>query len=333
MRILLYTDVHISQNSSIINTRGNKYSTRLENIIKSLNWAEEQAIVNKCDSIICLGDLFDRSDLNAEEITALKEIKWANLPHILIVGNHESNVVSLDFSSAFSLNSVFDIINKPCSDVYDDFSITYLPYTVESERKSIKEYLPDLKKKIILSHNDIKGIQYGQWISKDGFDIEDINNNCDLFINGHLHNGEWINNKILNLGNLTGANFSEDGFKYKHQIAILDTATLKVEFIENPYAFNFYKLEIRNKDDLKFLNKLKNAVVSIKCSNDLLPLVKESLNNVIESRVTIINETVKTETKEELVQVDHLKQFADYFLTNVDGSEIAKSELAIIIGV
>ena len=171
MRILLYTDVHISQNSSIINTRGNKYSTRLENIIKSLNWAEEQAIVNKCDSIICLGDLFDRSDLNAEEITALKEIKWANLPHTLIVGNHESNVVSLDFSSAFSLNNVFDIINKPCSDVYDDFSITYLPYIVESERKPIKEYLPNSKKKIILSHNDIKGIQYGQWISKDGFDF------------------------------------------------------------------------------------------------------------------------------------------------------------------
>ena len=332
MRILLYTDVHISQNSSIINTRGNKYSTRLENIIKSLNWAEKQAIVNKCDSIICLGDLFDRSDLNAEEITALKEIKWANLPHTLIVGNHESNVVSLDFSSAFSLNNVFDIINKPCSDAYDDFSITYLPYIVESERKPIKEYLPDSKKKIILSHNDIKGIQYGQWVSKDGFDIEDINSNCDLFINGHLHNGEWVNNKILNLGNLTGANFSEDAFRYKHQIAILDTNTLKVEFIENPYAFNFYKLEIKSKDDLKVLDTLKNAVVSIKCSNDLLPLVKGSLNNVIESRVTIINEAVKTETKEELVQVDHLKQFADYFLTNIDGSETAKSELAIIVG-
>ena len=332
MRILFYTDVHISQNSSIVNKRGEKYSKRLENIIKSLNWAEEQAILNKCDSIVCLGDLFDRSDLNAEEITALKEIKWANLPHTLIIGNHESNVVSLEFSSAFSLNNVFDIINKPCSDVYDDFSITYLPYIVDSERKPIKEYLPDSKKKIVLSHNDIKGIQYGQWISKNGFDIEDISNNCDLFINGHLHNGEWVNDKILNLGNLTGANFSENAFKYKHQIAILDTDNLKLEFIENPYAFNFYKIEIKSKDDLKVLDTLHSAVVSIKCSSDLLPLVKESLNNVIESRVTIINETVKAETKEELVQVDHLKQFADYFLTNVDGSDDAKSEMAIIVG-
>ena len=131
---------------------------------------------------------------------------------------------------------------------------------------------------------------------------------------------------------MTGANFSENAFKYKHQIAILDTDTLKLEFIENPYAFNFYKLEVKSKDDLKVLNTLHNAVVSIKCSSDLLPLVKESLSNVIESRVTVINETVKAETKEELVQVDHLKQFADYFLVKVDGNDDAKSEMAIIIG-
>ena len=37
MRILIYTDVHFSQYSSIIRSRGKKYSTRLENLINSIN--------------------------------------------------------------------------------------------------------------------------------------------------------------------------------------------------------------------------------------------------------------------------------------------------------
>lgn len=44
----------------------------------------------------------------------------------------------------------------------------------------------------------------GQFISKAGFDINDIEDNCDLFINGHLHNGSKITDKIFNVGNLTG---------------------------------------------------------------------------------------------------------------------------------
>ena len=43
MRALIYSDVHISQDSSILKSLGGKYSTRLEYIIKSLNWAEELA--------------------------------------------------------------------------------------------------------------------------------------------------------------------------------------------------------------------------------------------------------------------------------------------------
>ena len=73
----------------------------------------------------------------------------------------------------------------------------------------------------------------GPFISKTGFTIEDIENNCDLFINGHLHNGMKITNKIINLVNLTGQNFSEDALRYEHKIMILDTHTLEYKYIIN----------------------------------------------------------------------------------------------------
>jgi len=46
----------------------------------------------------------------------------------------------------------------------------------------------------------------GHFTSKDGFSIDEINDDCVLFINGHLHNASWVGRKykIYNAGNLTG---------------------------------------------------------------------------------------------------------------------------------
>lgn len=89
MRICIWGDNHWSQYSSIIRKRGQKYSCRLENSIQSLNWVEKLAVDKNCDMTVCLGDFFDSSSLNAEEITALKDVHWSNLPKYFIVGNHE----------------------------------------------------------------------------------------------------------------------------------------------------------------------------------------------------------------------------------------------------
>ena len=44
----------------------------------------------------------------------------------------------------------------------------------------------------------------GQFKSTEGYNVQDIDANCDLFINGHLHNGEKITKKIINIGNISG---------------------------------------------------------------------------------------------------------------------------------
>ena len=114
MKILLYTDVHLSTNSSIIRKRGTKYSERLENIIASVNWAEHKATELSCDEIICLGDFYDKHILSDEEITALTDIEWAKMPHTFIVGNHESSVDGLRYNSVKSLQALgFNIISDP----------------------------------------------------------------------------------------------------------------------------------------------------------------------------------------------------------------------------
>jgi len=336
MRILLFGDAHCCKRSSIINKFGTKYPARLENQIQTFGWIKEQALKNNCEMVIGMGDLFDSSQLSDVEITAAKELPFADLLTYLIVGNHEASSQDLTFNSTKVLeaNNRY-IVSEPCSFIVDNTEICLLPYVVESARKPLADYFPPCScQRVILSHNDIKGINYGPVISATGFEVSDIEANCNLYINAHIHNGQQVTDKIYNIGNITGQNFSEDASKYSHSIMILDTKDLSLTHIENPYAYNFYKLQIDNENDIACLNNLKpNAVLSIKCEQSLVEAVKQkisTLNNVVESRLIITKNYIESvETVEEIdLSVDHLARFIDYCKATIEHSTILEEEIA-----
>ena len=345
-KILLFTDNHFCSNSSIIRSRGNLYSTRLENQIKSLNWINDLAVEKNCDRMICLGDFFDSASLTSEELSALKEIHWNDIPKLFIVGNHEMGNNDLSFNSVNALSKVGTVIDKPTLLGGYGYELLLLPYILEDNRKSINAYFNEayegnmttceVKNRIILSHNDLAGLELGKYISKTGFDINDIDKNCDLFINGHLHNQTQISKKIINLGNLTGQNFSEDGFKYSHCAAILDTDSLKVELINNPYAFYFYKIDAIDVNDLK--NKIPSCSkeysigtirISCKYSLEAKELCKEYFK---EFRILTVPDSIASNNNsiDKLIKLDHIEQFKTYILTELDNDDILIEELSLI---
>lgn len=330
-KILLYTDVHWSTYSSIVRGRGNKFSLRLENLIKSVSWAESLADSESCDMIICLGDFFDKPELNSQELTALREVKWSKLPHYFIIGNHESDISTLEYSSTKALEKEgFNIISKPT--VMD--KLIFIPYITEDNREPLVNYLNGSKDSIILSHNDIKGIQYGAFESKAGFSIDEIENNCKLFLNGHLHNGEKFCKNGINLGNLTGQNFSEDAFRYSHGAFILDTEETSLDFFENPESFNFLKIDVLKEDDLcrvKF-NLKQHPVITFRVSESLVDKFRDKCNDLMPDAIykTIIVNDRPVEDNEsiEICSDDYLKQFAEFILNQYGNTEVNKEELA-----
>lgn len=332
MKIGIIGDIHFSEYSSILRTTGRKYSTRLENCIESINWAEE--VTSDCYKVIYLGDFFDKSSLNSKELTALSEIRWNSCEHEFLVGNHEMGINNLLFSSAHVLkeNTRKFVVDKPFKSYLGNCELCYLPYILEDSKKSsINDYFGKLEaeKRVIFSHNDIAGIQLGKFISKAGFSIEDIEANCNLFINGHLHNGSNITNKIINVGNLTGQNFSEDGFKYEHHILILDTDTLEYEFYKNPFAINFYKLE-----NIEDIYKVENGVITIKVTEDNITRTKKLVSenkNVLVSRIIVEHNNTKTEDQK-LSSIDHLYEFRKFVLQEIGTSDLVQEELDIIDG-
>lgn len=337
MKILLYTDNHFCKQSSIIRGQGQKYSIRLENQIKSLNWVERLAEERGVELIIHLGDFFDKPSLNAEELTALKDIQWSDISHKFIVGNHEISVNDLRFNSLNVLDKVGNIISTPQLQVLEDIYLFYLPYVVEDLREPLNIYLENVPKDkplVILSHNDISGIRYGQFESKIGFNIEEIISSCSLFINGHLHNQQQVNEKVLNLGNLTGQNFSEDATKHSHCVGILDTKTLEIELINNPYAFNFYKLDIESIEDYKSKeDSLKdNCCLTIKAPQSIIPELKEELiknKEIINFRIlgTFEKKDNASLVDYHIEKVDHIQQFKEFIINQVQANELLMEEL------
>ena len=317
MKLLIVGVVHYAQYSSIVRKRGNYYSKRLENLLWSINWVEETAVEQGADKIIYLGDFFDRADLNAEELTAFRDIIWTkNIPHTFIVGNHETA----------------------------SHTLVYLPYIFENDRKPIQDYLDYLcvnkdKPYYIFSHNDIKGVQYGLFESKSGFDRDEIlNTNCKYFINGHIHNKGWaVPGRILNLGNITGQNFNEDGYKYPHEVLILDTDTQELNFIRNPYAFNFIKLEIYNEEGIENIKILPHTILSIKCVERLINKLKEHLDqceDVEEYKIISTatpEEEVETGNIHTFTSIDHLQQFQSYIIEQLGKTDLVLQELQEVV--
>ena len=336
MRLLLYADPHWCQYSSIVRSRGMKYSTRLENEIASINWVQILAEEQHCDRIICLGDFFDKESLNSEEISALSEIEWSNIPNYFLVGNHEAGINTLEFNSSNIFRTAeFMVISVPRRMIFTEdinTEICFLPYILENKRKSINDYFGEkrCKRRIILSHNDLKGIQMGQFLSTSGFDLSDIEANCDRFINGHLHNGTRISEKIFNIGNLTGQNFSEDATKYTHSCFILDTETLSIDVFDNPNAFNFYKIDNNLNIDLNY-----PAVVTIKIKEDqkeeLNHFLESNKDKIIEKRIIIQTELLDKQQVENSIKslsINHIEEFNKFIISQYGDSEIIKEELS-----
>ncbi len=319
-KILLYTDPHFCSATSVIRGKGDKYSIRIEKILDTLRWIEEEGNKRGVDDIICLGDFFDSPNLNAEEITAISSMDLSK--HKFIVGNHDAVREDLSFNSIniFNTSKIYD---KPGVEIYGDTQIVMLPYTLDSARKELKDILDELgidddKKIVILSHNDIKNVQYGKITSSSGYDKDDIIANSDLFINGHIHTGGWVFDTILNLGSVTGVNFNNNAFYWKPVIGILDTETLEIELVENPHAFLFYKLYFKEVGELKeFIDGLDNSkynILNAKMPYTEVPNASEVLkqSNLYYSRI-ISDYLVGNKNKEVKESVELIDTSMNYY--------------------
>jgi len=342
LKALIYSDLHIAQTSSIVRDyckEGDSFegfTTFLKQVAKTLIWVHETAKENDCKVMFNLGDTFDKPVISAMEASMLNKIRHelTDIPQYILVGNHDSDIMTLRMNVSSVMGGKHsEVITSPLYWKIGNRDIFFLPYITEYQGQDLDKYLPqgiDRNELLILSHNDIAGIQYGSYTSISGFKIRDIEDNCRLFINGHLHNQELISKKILNVGSVTGLNFSNDARRYAHGVWILDLETLEIEFIPNPHSLSFYKIDLDEGESLQHVDMLNNSVVHIRCFNKDITKVREEAEELKQQGVihtykiflrvvkNLKGKTIATIKKD---GVNHLEKFRQYVLENLENSE------------
>lgn len=326
MKYLIFTDLHLSYNSSILplSINDSKFTTRLDMCINTLKWVFEKAEEEKVDMIICGGDIFDSHMLRAEEITAMSyalSFYDNKIPLKIITGNHDILDKQAEFysSALFKNYDNISVYNTP-QKVNDELSV--LPYM--SFSNITEDLVKELHNKFLVSHIDIYGSILGNKHKLD-FGVEpNLFNGFEKVFNGHIHTQQVLSENVMNIGSCVSHSFSDDE-DYIPSILIYDSDNNTVDSIENPHAILFRTFEYSRKDFNTILDNIKNTnikyVIRVNTNSDNRDTVNRLLNNVnniIAYRVIVNNIVNSVNSKIEKIDINYdnlIEQFKE-FLNN-----------------
>ena len=320
-KFIFITDNHYCINSSVVSGRkSGRFSDRIENQIESLNWVNSFNL-----PVIHGGDFFNNSIITSEEQSSLSLVKPFVKDWVFLRGNHES-AGEFDLLGALGER----VIRVPTEAQIGRMKTLFLPFN--STESDIKD-----KYDLIIGHIGIEGVPFGA----KGFRFDVIDKACDFFLNGHLHNRVELGKNKWNTGSLTAQNFSDNCLDYRKGAVIVDTVNKTLEFVENPHAFNFFKLTWKD-----YLNKYKSqaagealrrptSCISLSCrEGEKAEIVKSNeFGNVYYLRVSEeLSSKRPVEVNEKpIIEFDHLAKFREAFISKVGESSVVLEELSEVL--
>ena len=206
-------------------------------IVDTFRWMYDVFKDNNVSCIVNCGDLFDSYRLKAEEISAMAEALSYNtgIPEFHVLGNHEILDKRRDFYATALLDnySNIEVINTPTK---TDMGISFLPYM---SWEDARDAIPFIKNRILFSHVDIEGSRVTpQYLLDSGVESCYLSECFNLVINGHIHGYQKLRDNVYNIGATASLSFS-DSEESIPGIAIIDTDSLRITRIPNPYAIRF----------------------------------------------------------------------------------------------
>ena len=241
-RLLLFGDLHIGASRA-----------DSDKIIKTIDFVNQTAKIQKVDGIINMGDTLDCSGgrkqlLNPLIISLLQKLDLSE--HYILRGNHEYHMDG----DLLSVLNCKHFIDKPTI-LFDCF---FIPYT----KKIDKKMYPEQSFKYVFSHCDFHGGRYDN-----GFEYRGKNDKIldgvfyeKLFL-GHYHIRQQINKNVSSIG-ATQSRIKSNNDE-PMGITILDTISGKTEFLENPYSyFEFTGYQQKNQIASEFMNNTSDEVLT-----------------------------------------------------------------------
>ena len=361
----IYSDVHISHNSSIMPTYNNDtdvYTTRLDMCKKSIEWAYSEFAKRKVDFVVNCGDMYDSHTISSDEMHTLvhsieniykpyEALSWTPNLDITIPGNHDkfnNTFNSLEFLKLIGYTQLvdkytyFNTMGLNIFNSWDCYAISFQDAKdfVNIVYEMLNKYPRVNSKAVLFMHGDINGsmLSGGKRIT-DHIGTDFLTDHFDLIINGHIHCHERIYNqndkRIYNIGSLTSHSFA-DSNNHIPACYILNTETEEIEQISNPHAIVFKSYEIINDNDLNIMfnditKSTNKIIVKIKCPIEL----KEKIENIIKDMSQIIkskfvftyNKEISNNFQTDEIEINIKNDIKDEFVTFLSGRQDLKGNV------
>lgn len=288
-------------------------------------------------SVLQLGDMFDhRKFIGYNGLQETYNEFFDKIPSntfiISLLGNHD-----IAYKESLRVNSPSLLLKNYTNITIVDSPTTIngidvIPWICDENRDAIHEFINQSSSKICCGHFEISGFSMQRGIpAHDGLDI-DVFNKYDLVLSGHYHTKSTLNN-ITYVGTpyeLTWADHKDiKGFH------ILDTDTLALEFIENPYTlYESIQYDDRTEqiiDYSRYAEKYVKVIVINKTDYTTFDQVINKLNSVGAYDVKIIEsyvEQVNGVINDDIVLGSTLHVLDDYINSlNVENVNALKTQL------
>jgi hypothetical protein len=206
--------------------------------------------------IFQLGDLFDQrkfinfAGLETATSGFLDKLPKSTIMNVLI-GNHDIYYKeSLKVNAPSLLLKHYTNINVITSPTTID-GIDVIPWITDENRSNIQQFIENSTSKICCGHFEIAGFSMQRGIPSHGGLDTKMFNKYKLVLSGHYHTRSTIGN-ITYVGTPYELTWSD--YRDQKGFHVLDTETLELEFIENPYtlynSFIYNDIESFNISDI-----------------------------------------------------------------------------------
>lgn len=260
MRILISSDQHWHCWTEFDKLTSDGKSFRLSLYEKTHEYIRDYCKKNDILHWIDAGDIFhSREGISSPVLDALgkqlHQSKDVGIKMYFLKGNHDihnrvGNITSLNILSQYGKvineQQVYNLTTQfPGGCTMESVKINFIPW---DENINFTNVINKCEKtNIVVAHRMIKGAELHGTIL-DGESIKGLDcQKFDMAFIGHVHERQYINGKMMYIGNLVNSNFGE---KERGGFLVYDTIEKTTEEIQNPFSPLFIKKDIYKISDI-----------------------------------------------------------------------------------
>jgi DNA repair exonuclease SbcCD ATPase subunit/DNA repair exonuclease SbcCD nuclease subunit len=342
MKILIWSDAHISPNAPYSKPRPDGLTDHLYEVMDWFRWIHGVILEEKPDFVIDLGDLF--STYGYVDVKSM-HVAWAGVQavgsaarsveaeYLFLLGNH-------DLYNRMMHNLPWfpgKIIDKPMVIPQGTLQMGFLPYGYQLvDDKDFAAIDPHCD--LLFTHNDYKEIPYQTGRHPETGDSVQSFQGLAIF-NGHYHIPQHYrlgSTEFYNVGSLGPRTFRDcgpvGGIPESHGAWMIDTSepeSTKINFLENPYCTYRVRVDQKNPtllQDLASSSIANRTVVRFETDNAAVEIPPESLVKLKQVDVVTLPPLIGAEKSTAVAGLsldsDPLHVIVDYLVACADDNQL-----------